>query len=341
MEELVWHRGHNDFKWDTVGDSISFLKHLKYLEISSKDATWTALIKSLVNFPSLETVIFPHFNRTMGYSSSMEIPDSQLPSLKHLKVASLPLVRTSKPFFSALCPSGLKLLEISEVWCSQLEPLTSISSLEEFVIKSLLPENLERVIKSDLLGEVEAANLIKVLSRANSLKILRLRLQPDNTNYKFWETLISSMTPLSSFNVRKGLDDQSLIMPNLETLELGDNPLSSPSTRLNERALDSEISAGIISLVAARRAASQGLSKASIRLCANGFVEDVEDQIGNSDSFYCKYSEIKDLSFRFLIKSSRKSVHWLKNNIPKSDLSGLYWEEAVNESGNQTIISRG
>lgn len=327
LEEFVWHRGLYDLDYEAIEKSIPYFQKLRKLEIHSNKATEDVLIKFLTGCSKLETVIFPQSSGCRSLLHSLDIPKSQAPSLKYLELSDIP-----SNLFLKFHPPNLKVLKITTLYCSELRSLASISSLEELAIKTIridseTDQGLSRALKSDKLGEVESAGLLQILSKATSLKILRLQLRAYTTTYRFWESLISSMTPLSSFNARKGAEDQPFIMPKLEVLELGNGSVeSSPSTQTNELKLDSEITAGVVSLIAARKFASQGFSKSSICLAANGFVEDVEEQFGNSESPYCQYSAIKDLSFQVKIKSNQKSVEWLKDNVQRSDLSGFWWD---------------
>lgn len=320
LESLVWHQGHagDAESLEIIGKRFRFLKHL---ELHSWKLTSKNLVQTLSNCSTLQTVDVPYLASSDDDDTFELKTDIILPELETSKVTQSPrelgVDDHSSSFFRLLDAPKLRSLEISNLCPSDLVSFRSLASLSFLKFESILTGN------SEVLGERVAAELLRLVAKAEALQTLNLNLCPDQTTYRSWEYMISSFTPLSTQNIRRATGGDCFILPKLSSLELGSNPEISPKSLSTEIPLDQEISNGLVCLVRARRAMAAGHSQASIFLAANQFWDDTKEETESLNLVSDCFNSLSNLKIKMRIFSDPAINRLIEGYVGECELDGL------------------
>jgi len=124
----------------------------------------------------------------------------------------------------------------------------------------------------------------------------------------FWNHLILLLTPLSKESVRAGFED-SLLLPKLSSITLGDDDYPSNSTPID--ALD------LASNAASRKAINGLLSTSQVMLAATGGdLESCDSPASNgTTAFPGSCVKTSNLTVNPPLQVDEKTLEWLENNV--------------------------
>jgi len=133
------------------------------------------------------------------------------------------------------------------------------------------------------------------------------------------------LTPLSVESSDLGFE--SIILPNLTTLELGGLPEGPRAPTPHE--IEKDMSKALVRFVSGRKAAYETQSIPATRLSSHGFTENLNHDNVAFTTFGKLYSNltcrsrIQTLTIRVRLHWNEDCKEWLKENVEKTDLKGL------------------